>query len=370
MKRSCGNSCLHLCIIISSFLPGGANALKGQFTLEYLLIREIMTHSKLKIVDWVQNNNTFGAPPGFGFYSLQQGCFRAQPTQAKKKKRLWMENLTWQKWIMLAKNGKEFVLFFGGPHLFKDGRQWEPIFSESRIYSLLIIIVVLCLFSLLKMWSWRKLVKMGNVPWSPQNNEWTLGITVTPGMLTNIPPNKCGTINWNYYIQLFFPHWFGFVFLGLPKRWCCTHKTIRYLLTIIESPVLCLWENQVWITYNQPWISSEVNNTLKKLPLRRRRSKREEGKSSSLCPHQKHTQTDPILDEEHKILCRFVGQYNGFGSSICADWQKAWHWLTLVNRFVTLIDWSKWCVMKSSSICLVLVPVSCWWGGWGIFPKQ
>ncbi len=45
-----------------------------------------MTHSKLKIVDWVQNNNTFGAPPGFGFYSLQQGCFRAQPTQAKKKK--------------------------------------------------------------------------------------------------------------------------------------------------------------------------------------------------------------------------------------------------------------------------------------------
>lgn len=106
-----------------------------------------------------------------------------------------MENLTWQKWIMLAKNGKEFVLFFGGPHLFKDGRQWEPIFSDSRIYSLLIIIVVLCLFSPLKMWSWRKLVKMGNVPWSPQNNEWTLGITITPGMLTNIPPNKCGTIN-------------------------------------------------------------------------------------------------------------------------------------------------------------------------------
>jgi hypothetical protein len=106
--------------------------------------------------------------------------------------------------------------------------------------------VVLCLFSPLKMWSWRKLVKMGNVPWSPQNNEWTLGITITPGMLTNIPPNKCGTINLKLLLHsALLPPLVWCCFLGLPKRWCCTHKTIRYLLTIIESPVLCLRENHV-----------------------------------------------------------------------------------------------------------------------------
>jgi hypothetical protein len=32
----------------------------------------------------------------------------------KHKKGLWMGNLTWQKWIMLAKTGREFVLFFWG----------------------------------------------------------------------------------------------------------------------------------------------------------------------------------------------------------------------------------------------------------------
>jgi hypothetical protein len=61
---------------------------KGQFTLEYLLLREIMTHSKLKLLIGSQNN-TLELLLALGFTVLQQGCFRAQPTQAQK--RLWME---------------------------------------------------------------------------------------------------------------------------------------------------------------------------------------------------------------------------------------------------------------------------------------
>jgi hypothetical protein len=56
----------------------------------------------------------------------------------------------------------------------------------------------------------------------------------------NIPPNKCGTINLKLLHSALLPPLVWCCFLGLPKRWCCTHKTIRHLLTINESLVLCL----------------------------------------------------------------------------------------------------------------------------------
>jgi hypothetical protein len=69
----------------------GANALKGQFTLEYLLLREIMTHSKLKLLIESQNN-TLELLLALGFTVLQQGSVLGHsPTQAQK--RLWMEKI-------------------------------------------------------------------------------------------------------------------------------------------------------------------------------------------------------------------------------------------------------------------------------------